>query len=56
MSEEVVRMPETSPAMSSYSHLKNKLLRCIDSMFAIENILARPCEDLKEKVRNNTVN
>lgn len=45
-----------SSAMSTYSRLKEELLRCIDSMFAIENIPACPCEYLKEKVRNNTFN
>ncbi len=42
--------------LDKYSHLKEELLRCIDSMFAIENIPGCPCEELKEKVQNNTFN
>lgn len=42
--------------LDNYARLKEELLKCIDSMFAIENIPACPCEDLKEKVRNNVFN
>jgi len=42
--------------LDKYSHLKEELLKCIDSMFAIENIPGCPCEELSEKVRNNTFN
>lgn len=42
--------------LDKYSYLKEKLLKCIDSMFAIENIPGCPCEELKEKVQNNTFN
>ncbi len=42
--------------LDKYSHLKEELLKCIDTMFAIENIPGCPCEELKEKVQNNTFN
>ena len=42
--------------LDKYSHLKEDLLKCIDSMFAIENIPACPCEELREKIQNNAFN
>lgn len=42
--------------LDNYSRLKKELLRCIDDMFAIENIPGCPCEDLRDKVRNNRFN
>ena len=42
--------------LDKYSYLKEELLKCIDAMFAIENIPGCPCEELSEKVRNNTFN
>lgn len=42
--------------LDKYSYLKEELLRCIDSMFAIENIPSCPCEELKKKIQNNVFN
>ncbi|MEW6408705.1 MAG: dynamin family protein [Nitrospirota bacterium] len=42
--------------LKKYTYLKEELLRCIDSMFIIENIPGCPCEELKEKVKSNTFN
>jgi GTP-binding protein EngB required for normal cell division len=42
--------------LDKYSHLKEELLKRIDSMFAIENIPGCPCEELKEKIQNDTFN
>lgn len=42
--------------LDKYSHLKEELLRCIDSMSAIEGISECPCEELKEKIQNNVFN
>src|SRR3990172_4542365 len=42
--------------LDKYSHLKDELLTCIDSVSATEGILGCPCEELKEKVRNNVFN
>jgi len=42
--------------LDKYSYLKDELLKCIDSMFAIENIPACPCEELREKIQNNEFN
>jgi len=42
--------------LDKYSHLKDELLKCIDAMFAIENIPGCPCEELKEKIQNNAFN
>jgi len=49
-------MLETSSTMSSYSHLKGELLRCIDEMLAEESIRGCPCEELREKIETNTFN
>ncbi|MEW6001433.1 MAG: dynamin family protein [Nitrospirota bacterium] len=42
--------------LDKYSHLKNELLTCIDSVSAIEGIPGCPCEELREKVQNNVFN
>jgi len=42
--------------LDKYSYLKEELLRCIDSVVAIEGISGCPCEELKEKVQNNVFN
>lgn len=42
--------------LDNYSQLKEKLLECIDDMLAIENIPGCPCEELRDKVRNNVFN
>ncbi|MCL5023474.1 MAG: dynamin family protein [Nitrospirae bacterium] len=49
-------MPETSSAMSSYSLLKEELLRSTDEMLAMESIRGCPCEELREKIETNTFN
>jgi GTPase SAR1 family protein len=53
---EEVAMPDTSSAVSAYSHLKGELLRSIDEMLAVESIRGCPCEDLREKIETNTFN
>jgi GTP-binding protein EngB required for normal cell division len=47
--------PQTM-SISDYSCLKDGLLRCIDDMLAIETIRECPCEELREKIRQNTFN
>src|SRR4030066_1748128 len=42
--------------LDKYSHLKDELLTCIDSISATEGILGCPCEELREKVQNNVFN
>lgn len=49
-------MPEMSSAMSSYSQLKEELLRSIDEMLAMECIRGCPCEELREKIETNAFN
>jgi len=49
-------MPETSSAMSSYSHLKGELLRSIDEMLGEASIRGCPCEELREKIETNAFN
>jgi GTPase SAR1 family protein len=39
-----------------FSQVKEELLQCIDEMFAIENIPGCPCEELRDKVKNNVFN
>jgi len=56
MDKEALRMTETSAVMSSYSQLKDKLLRSIDEMIAEESIRGCPCEELQEKIEANTFN
>ncbi|GER94700.1 hypothetical protein A45J_2464 [hot springs metagenome] len=43
-------------SVSTYSHLKNELLSCIDEMLTIEAIRGCPCEELREKIEKNTFN
>jgi GTPase SAR1 family protein len=43
-------------AASTYSHLRNELLSCIDEMLTIDAIRGCPCEELREKVQTNTFN
>ena len=42
--------------LDKYSYLKEELLRCIDSVVAIEGISGCPCEELREKIQNNVFN
>lgn len=42
--------------LDKYSYLKEELLKCVDSMSAVENIPGCPCEELKEKIQNNVFN
>lgn len=42
--------------LDKYSHLKQELIKCTDSMSAIENIPAGICEELREKIENNVFN
>lgn len=49
-------MPEASSALSSYSQLKEELLRSIDEMLVIDAVRSCPCEELREKVEANTFN
>jgi GTPase SAR1 family protein len=41
--------------LDKYSHLKDELLRCIDSLSATEGI-PNSCEELREKIQNNVFN
>ncbi len=43
-------------AISKYSHLKEKILRCIDEMLTVECIRGRQCEELREKIEASTFN
>jgi len=42
--------------LDKYSHLKEELLICIDSVSATEGIPGCPCEELREKIQNNVFN
>ena len=42
--------------LDKYSYLKEELLRCIDSVVAIEGISGSPCDELREKIQNNVFN
>ena len=42
--------------LDKYSHLKDELLTCIDSVSATEGIPNCPCEELREKIQNNVFN
>lgn len=42
--------------ITTYSNLKNELLRCINEMLTIEVIRSCPCEELREKIQKNTFN
>lgn len=43
-------------SITTYSNLKNELLKCIDEMLTIEAVRGCPCEDLREKIEKNTFN
>ncbi len=42
--------------LDKYSHLKEELVKCIDSILRIESITGSICEDLREKIENNVFN
>jgi GTPase SAR1 family protein len=42
--------------LDKYSHFKEELLKCIDSILNIEGISGCPCEELREKIQNNVFN
>ncbi len=43
-------------SVSVYSHLKTQIISCIDEMLTIEAIRGCPCEELREKIEENTFN
>jgi GTPase SAR1 family protein len=42
--------------LDKYSHLKEEIVKCIDSIVTIESITVDICEDLREKIENNVFN
>src|SRR4030065_938369 len=42
--------------LDKYSHFKEELLKCIDSILTIESITVGICEELREKIENNVFN
>jgi ribosome biogenesis GTPase A len=42
--------------LDKYSHFKEELVRCIDSILTIESITGGICEELREKIENNVFN
>lgn len=42
--------------LDKYSHLKEELVKCTDSISRIESIPASICEELREKIENNVFN
>jgi GTPase SAR1 family protein len=42
--------------LDKYSHLKEELVKCTDSISTIESIPAGICEELREKIENNVFN
>lgn len=42
--------------LDKYSHLKEELVKCIDSILRIESITGSICEDLRERIGNNVFN
>jgi GTP-binding protein EngB required for normal cell division len=42
--------------LDKYSHFKEELLKCIDSILTIESITGGICEELREKIENNVFN
>jgi GTP-binding protein EngB required for normal cell division len=42
--------------LDKYSHLKEELLLCVDSILNIEGISGCPCEELKDKLQDNVFN
>ena len=42
--------------LDKYSHLKEELVKCVDSILTIESITSGICEELREKIENNVFN
>ena len=42
--------------LDKYLHLKEELVKCIDSILTIESITGGICEELREKIENNVFN
>src|SRR4030066_1033879 len=42
--------------LDKYSHFKEELVKCIDSILTIESITNGICEELREKIENNVFN
>jgi len=42
--------------LDKYSHFKEELVKCIDSILTIESITGGICEELREKIENNVFN
>src|SRR4030042_684654 len=42
--------------LDKYSHVKEELVKCIDSILTIEGITIGICEELREKIENNVFN
>ncbi len=42
--------------LDKYSHFKEELVKCIDSILTIESITNDICEELREKIKNNVFN
>jgi len=42
--------------LDKYSHLKEELVKCIDSILTIESITNGICEEVREKIENNVFN
>ena len=42
--------------LDKYSHFKEELVKCIDSISTIETITGAICEELREKIENNVFN
>ena len=42
--------------LDKYSHLKEELVKCIDSILTIESIAGGICEELRAKIENNVFN
>ncbi|MFH1701814.1 MAG: dynamin family protein, partial [Nitrospirota bacterium] len=42
--------------LDKYSHLKDELITCIDSVSATEGVPNCPCKELREKIQNNVFN
>lgn len=42
--------------LDKYSHLKEELMQCINSIRTIEGVVKGICEELREKIENNVFN
>jgi len=42
--------------LDKYSHLKEELMQCINSILTVEGIASGICEELREKIENNVFN